>query len=381
MYHWTILKQNHMPNLRYSLTFISVSMLIYFCYILFPNKKAVFVKNGFLTLKTCNFENPSKINTVIDTFFYIVLHDKTGSFKALGDLNDVKIYNDTLWVLDSKFNLFAFQKNGQIIGQVNKNGDGPGRTLQISDFEVLNGEVYTLEMSKSFLQVYDGKTFEYIKNINLSPEFTYSNLAYWNAQWFFFAPSALSDHALHVYSEDFKLKYKLLSHTVNNKSMLLVPPKPLILNNKKMTVNLMFNDTLFEFNENNRILPKLLVDLCGNKLTNDDKKRIERTSAKELMNNLQHYLRIINLQENTNFYWLSTLGENMKYNEILFDKKTGRYKNLENVEHVKNQPLSINFITNYQGYFISKLNEDQITEIDLSVKPLGVLQFIKFKSP
>ncbi|WP_421796661.1 6-bladed beta-propeller [Haliscomenobacter sp.] len=369
-----------MNKSRYFLTFATISMLIFLCYILFLNKKAIFVKNGVLTLKTCNFENTSKINTIIDTFFYIALHDKTGFFNTLGDLNDVKIHNDTLWVLDSKFNLFAFQKNGQIIGQVNKNGDGPGRTLQISDFEVLNGKVYTLEMSKSFLQVYDGKTFEYIKNINLAPEFTYSDLAYCNEQWFFFAPSALSDNALHVYSYDFKLKYKLLSHVVNNKRMLLVPPKPLILNNKKMTVNLMFNDTLFGFDENNRILPKLVVDLCDNKLTNDDKKRIERTSATELMNNLQNYLRIFNLQENTSSFWLSTMSKNKKYNDILFDKKTGRYKNLENVEYIKKQPLSINFIANYQDYFISTLNEDQMAKIDFSIKPLGVLQFIKFKT-
>ena len=78
----------------------------------------------------------------------------------------------------------------------------------------------------------------------------------------------------------------------------------------------------------------------------------------------------------TSYY---TYQENKKYNEILFDKKTGRYKNLENVEYIKKQPLSINFIANYQDFFISKLNEDQVAKIDFDVKPLGVLQFIKFK--
>ena len=265
-------------KIRLGIVFVFLSVMALF---IWPKLKKN--SNKVFTIKTCVKEENKTSEKIIDTVFTLPLYSASKSSILLGDIRKLKLIGDTIWILDSNYNLFAFLKNGKLIAKINQNIEGPGGLLQVSDFEIFGDKIYTLEMSKPFLQTYDKTNFKFIKNIHLSNEYNYSDLLNWKGNWYFFCPSLFSNRPIHVYSPDFTLKEKKLYHSINTQKFLAVPPQPFAKTIDGISINMMFNDTIFLVNTNEEISARYYIDLCGRNMNKKLKTRFENSSQPEIM--------------------------------------------------------------------------------------------------
>lgn len=350
-----------------------------------PTRGPVIRHNGLIEVKNCDFPNQVRFSKMIDTGYTILLQAGEGAPPAFGDIYRVKFAENTIWVLAGRNNLFAFQLDGRLIGQVNQRKDGPGGILQISDFEVVGNEIYILEASKSYLQVFRRQDFAFLRTVPLSLEESYTELTHWNKQWYFYSPSAFSDYQLHVYNAQFQLLAKLLPHDVKIKNVILSPSRPLTKLPSSVVLQSTFNDTIRRITPANEIAPALVVAPCKSKLTQRDKLRMEAASQEEAFKFFEEHSILHSLQENDAFYWIATFEKGLTSQEVLISKKTGKYRKVDN--HYEEEDLRLyqplDFRTTYGDFFVAPYNEDDLQNYvkkhKISKLPLGALSFVKFK--
>jgi 6-bladed beta-propeller len=366
------------------LTILLVSVFA-ICWVFFANEQPVLEKNDLLTLKICKVTEEKKLEELIDTSFYLQLYDSSPKSKVMGEIRTLKIYGDTIWVLDSQCNLFAFQLDGRLIGQVNKKGDGPGGTLQIADFEVQGNKIYTLEMLKPYLQVFDQHSFKPLRNQKLSYEYNYSDLCYWEGNWYFHAPTIFSDRALHVYSTDFQFLYQTKPHIVTSKAAIFTAPRPFIKTDEGLSVNLIYNDTIFNFANPNRLIPKLCIDYCAEKRSKSVIKSLNNTpSTPQMSLAFSQYKYLLDFHENSRFYWLKIFTPRKKLITVLLDKSKKTALKVKDMVRKDSRTFSTKFISTHHDYFLKVLDEEEEAEFDKQQAPkkgqMGVVWFVAMKS-
>lgn len=94
----------------------------------------------------------------------------TGSDMPLGEISSLKIFDNILVVFDeSQESLFLFDDNGVLLNSVNSIGKGPGEYLSISDYNIINDELYVIT-NRSNIDKFSLKG-RFIERVGSSPHF------------------------------------------------------------------------------------------------------------------------------------------------------------------------------------------------------------------
>lgn len=98
------------------------------------------------------------------------LHLNAGIDKPLGEITSLKIFDSVLVVFDeSRQSLFLFDANGGFISSVNNIGRGPGEYLSISDYNIIDENLYIIT-NRSKIDRYSLEG-DFIENVGSSQDF------------------------------------------------------------------------------------------------------------------------------------------------------------------------------------------------------------------
>ncbi len=119
-----------------------------------------------LDLDTMNFSNHYSMSSFFKTVRFISLETKKECL--IGNIDEIKIKNDTVFVLDKKISksLFIFDKSGKFIRKIGKLGRGPGEYERLSSFSIDRTRNQILIQSNKKIITYSNSG-EFIKEFNL----------------------------------------------------------------------------------------------------------------------------------------------------------------------------------------------------------------------
>lgn len=179
-----------------------------------------------------SFANIFSWNDKVDVEQIIPL--ETSSKSLIVDINKVIINNNNIYILDTRnYNLIVFDQNGKFIQKIGTIGKGPGEYIEIRDFDISNGFIYTLDYRKIHkYNLNDGKFIETIdlvldKNDGLNPTniiaFNDDHYYLWNGNPDVYKPKEKTYFQLFEYKHDkivsnyFAYKYKIMDGNRFNK--------------------------------------------------------------------------------------------------------------------------------------------------------------------
>lgn len=93
---------------------------------------------------------------------------ETNDQSIISKVDKIMIFNDEFYLLDSSSkSILVFNKNGNFIRKLNREGRGPGEYQKINDFSIdlENEQLIILSNVQNNLLLYNVNTFEYIKSI------------------------------------------------------------------------------------------------------------------------------------------------------------------------------------------------------------------------
>lgn len=127
-----------------------------------PNLNLITVDLDTLELKVGRYSD------IYDQINYVPL--ETNDHNLIGTIEDIQLYNDTLYILDSKSakSIFVFTLDGKFIRRIGKVGRGPGEWLSPSSFTILEGlhKLFILDNSYQKIFVFSTKG-SFIQTIDL----------------------------------------------------------------------------------------------------------------------------------------------------------------------------------------------------------------------
>lgn len=118
-------------------------------------------------------EVPDKMDDkyLVDNSLIIKL--ETTENNLIGYIVDVKIYDNTIYVLDQfRKRIYLFDMNGKYKGKVDNLGKGPNEYLRIKDFNIYENEIFLLSLNK--IVIFDISTLEAKREVKLKEIFPYS---------------------------------------------------------------------------------------------------------------------------------------------------------------------------------------------------------------
>ena len=86
-----------------------------------------------------------------------------------GEIKNVKIDNDLIFILDNNTNLFVFELNGKFLRKIGRRGNGPGEVQSISNF-CLNKEmkeIMLFDITKNTILIF-GYRGNFVKSIKFN---------------------------------------------------------------------------------------------------------------------------------------------------------------------------------------------------------------------
>ena len=101
-----------------------------------------------INIDSLDTENPLTFSSVFRSYKLVPL--ETNDKCLIGQVDHIKVFNDTIYILDS-FSakaLFAFDENGNFIRKIGRLGKGPGEYLKPLSF--------TIDVAKKQIQLWDG---------------------------------------------------------------------------------------------------------------------------------------------------------------------------------------------------------------------------------
>jgi len=97
---------------------------------------------------------------------------ETNKDVLIGNINSMQIYNDSIFILDSRSarGLFLFNKNGKFLRRIGNIGQGPGEYIEPSDFTLDKKHkfIYILDSRYQKILKYDIKSGNYINSLTIS---------------------------------------------------------------------------------------------------------------------------------------------------------------------------------------------------------------------
>lgn len=212
------------------------------------------------------------LSEIADSIEYITL--ETSQKSLVGFISDVKFTKDFIFIEQSKGPLAQFDISGTFIRNIGHLGRGPEEYIMIREFSIdeLHRRIYIQSNSNRIIQVYsfDG---EYLKTIRFQEDFGY---IVWSR-----------DSLLMCFSEPDRGVEKTVFDERNSKGDIIQSVKNNFFwqNDSKYSFTTGFNlrnvyyrlnnglhfkgwynDTVYTFNKDNKIIPKYLLDLGNTKL-------------------------------------------------------------------------------------------------------------------
>jgi hypothetical protein len=251
-------------------------------------------------------EREVQLSEIADTIEYISL--ETSQRSLLGSIMDVKMSKDFIFINSWKGPLTQFDKSGKFIRSIGRIGRGPEEYIMIREFSIDEGhrKIYIQSNYNRSMQVYsfDGDHLESI----IFPE-DYGKIV-WSR-----------DSLLMCFNEPTRGVEKNIFEEINSKGEILQSVKNMFFwqNNNSMSYlsnypqrkvyyrldNRLhfkdwYNDTVYTYDSNEKIIPKYLIDLGSSKLPDLLRTEVTGTSVKS-----------------PEFYWASA-NESVRYIFIVY---------------------------------------------------------------
>lgn len=128
---------------KYLKFIFSISLLFFFTMCNFSDRNTISKTSINTNLIEINLEEQDYENTVFytDLFESIkIIPLETNSNCLIGQISEIEIYNDTIYILDKNIAkaLFMFDKNGNFIKKIGSLGKGPGEYISPKSFTIDN---------------------------------------------------------------------------------------------------------------------------------------------------------------------------------------------------------------------------------------------------
>lgn len=262
---------------------------------------------------------------------------ETGDASLIGEIRQVEITKDRIYILDNKSRILVFDFNGTYLYDIGRRGNGPGEYQHISAFYVENDFVNVFDpMNMAVFQYtttgeYNNKTAHKNNNLGFIRKIIPINqqqlLAYSATNW--------EDNAM------FSLIDKSSYETIKN--IWCYPGKsedyisyfssrqPFTRFNGKTTFGVLFSDILYNYDsENQQVSPGIRLKTGLNYISDELlKRKLENhgynysTVIREVTKENKYNSGIINIFENER-YLLSDFKSGICMNATLFDKQENK---------------------------------------------------------
>ncbi len=332
---------------------------------------ALLKTNGMFHLKIRgNSPYLSEDGSITDSISIIpLMPGSQSSLKLVGNIRKVAFSGNKILILNSQFKLYAFDREGNFLQMVTPQGEGPGETLQITDFVIYRDEIYTLEAAKPYLQVFDLKTFSYRRNLPIHPEYTYTHFEHFANQWFFYCINSLGgSKTIHIYAQDFsKIKDMVLENQISVKSMIVAPENPFNKGSDFLRIEVALNDTIFQYRKNEGLTPFLVADFGKNKIDETAKRVFQEGSFEEAsrLYSSFDFSKILNYAENDDFIWMSVLlSKSKNVNDIYINKEGNTWFQLSAIALPPvGQILNGAFVGMFGDFFVFSYTEEESADL------------------
>lgn len=260
-----------------------------------------------------------------------------------GEIRNVKIDNDLIFILDNNTNLFIFESNGKFLRKIGQRGNGPGEIMRISNF-FLNKELKEIglfDISKNTILIFDYEG-NFIKNIKFNQRLNVKEIE-------FISNDELLVEFLntkHNDASDSENRYNYGIVNLANKSIkerfipFLVRLNIPVVNRKLMRVaneqafmTTLFSSTLYKYDSNLNKLEKLFELIPNNDLKTISSSTFDDKQSEDFMDIVQYtyknnYSQGINqIILTSNYLYLNYWAEKGKLQNIVFNLET--QKNFE----------------------------------------------------
>jgi hypothetical protein len=245
------------------------------------------------------------LSEISETIEYIPL--ETPSACLLGEILDAKVTKDFIFIKHNGTKLIAqFDRDGKFKRNIGKIGKGPGEYLGIREFSI-DDEKNLIFIQSNWTREILVYTFkgEFIKSIKSMP----GNRIVWSRDSLFMSfGEPMQGNEKYVFTEinsngettQVVNNYYVWSNRVLNYTRSYWGRKNFYRINNQLHFKGWYNDTVYTYNSENKIIPKMFIDLKGYKLP--DELRPELVGGKIIP---------------PNYYWIS-INETLRYVFILY---------------------------------------------------------------
>jgi len=270
-----------------------------------------------------------KFTHVFDSIYYVPMSwdEKT---PLLSEVYKIKTFGNIIGLFDDLNNsVHMIDFNGQLVNSFYSDGsEGPGKVLDIEDFEIHNDTLFLYERSKQLIHRYNIFTGEYYEGIPFETYFVEMKLFGKNAYLYADDNNFPLDHPMRgkvqIYTNDFKTNILSKLPYIIGRDDFDTPQRFFASINQLFFTDL-YNDTIYTI-EDDRFYSTYVVDFGKRKipeqlLKTNDQQQITEEFFKHEYRGFKHYLM-------ANKQWLSFwYRQGMKQNFIFFDRMQGRHIN------------------------------------------------------
>ena len=178
---------------------------------------------------------------------------ETKSECTLGNIKDIKIKGDTLYISDhQKKAIYMFNMKGEYLNKIHNVGRGPSEYIKVWDFDVnpKNENVMILDRSSKKVCIYNQKG-KFIRDLSLQNYFM--NFVYTSNGFYFFRPGPPKSDDKLLFKTDLRgnVKWKRLTNEKHNKGIRPVfTSRVLHKTSSHITVTMLYSDTIYAISDN-----------------------------------------------------------------------------------------------------------------------------------
>lgn len=252
-----------------------------------------------------NFDNVATSEFEIENMEYIPL--ETTEHSLLGGINKIIYKNDRYYILDKDQNkgVYIFDKDGNFLSSINKQGEGPGEYIEIMDMDIDNkNNIYIADNAKMNIIKYkqaDPTTYEAIHVGEHFMEFCYLD------EQSFILRDIFGEKGQKMKLASFNYKKNSITPLLNNRyqnvnemDVMRCSKHYLYRSNEQIYYNERFTPYIYSISKNGELIDHYTIS-SEHYITDKELKGLEKNPVK-FIQETDHIKDIISLYENEKYF-------------------------------------------------------------------------------
>lgn len=333
-----------------------------------------------------NYLNTIDMSEIVDSCFYVPL--ETTSKSIIGNINDLKVFDDKIFVMDSDKakTVFMFDIKGNFIRKIGEKGKGPGEYLFPQDFDIDQTNEEVLIFNGNSSKIYRYNFFgNYLGDISVPVRVISFSLLN-SDEILFYTGDYDNEHLGPISNRDLYLidrKGEIISsgrmHTDYFKNNNMTLSNKSLVSDQVVSFSPKFSDTIFSVDGES---------ISGQYALNFGERSFDRNQVENKTSN--EFLRYVNKLEspfflgahlqNNNHLYFSFSYKDYTINSF-FNKKTntlimGKSFRLDRLDYLS----SVSPVSQYTDFFVSIINPiDLMNKKKAALKSAEIRDLIKNK--